>query len=156
MSRRSPKLASMGVTPNSVSVGLMGEAGWLLVLCSTGSCSCERKPALRRGNVSLEFEVNGRLGMWLARCETRASQEPFVCGFCCGSRPYAASKVRLDEASLTSSASAYGTEALRNGGGWLPGGSPLFHVARVAGKVLRGLRALSVVQRGECTPSHCS
>ncbi len=79
---RSPKLASMGVLPNSVSVGLAGLFGPLTVFCSPGNCSCDRyPPAARNGSVSLEALVSGRLGMWEALWETRASHEPFVCVF---------------------------------------------------------------------------
>jgi hypothetical protein len=92
------------VVPNSVSAGLsglvfrFGEEGWLLVFCSTGSCSCERKPGLRRGRWSREEEVTGRLGMCEARCDTRASQLPLCELVWAGRSPYAASKVRLLEA----------------------------------------------------------
>lgn len=104
---RSPKLASIGVGENSVSTGLaglrlrlakpgeMGKLG-LFLWARAGRCSWEEKPPgwLLNGSVSLEAEVEGRLGIWLARWETRASQLPLPEveveveeEVCCGSRP---------------------------------------------------------------------
>ena len=95
---RSPKLASIGVPPNSVTAGLNGliggDVGRPALFCTPGSSSYDLNPVLpalpgpRSDSVSREAGVNGRFGIWLARCETRANQEPLdCCGEGCASRP---------------------------------------------------------------------
>lgn len=85
---------------NSVSAGLaglrlalpgeMGKLG-LFLWARAGRCSCDEKPpgVPLSGSVSLDAEAEGRLGIWLARWETRASQLPLpeLEEVCCGSRP---------------------------------------------------------------------
>lgn len=101
----SPKLASIGVGAKSLSTGLAGLAGLsgligrplysaVVTFCKLGKRSCDvAKPALRRGSLprSPPAAAPGpapappaaavRLaGMWLARWETRANQEPLAVG----------------------------------------------------------------------------
>lgn len=98
----SPKLASIGVGAKSLSTGLAGLSGLIgrplysavVTFCKLGKRSCDvAKPALRRGSLPRSPPAAApdpapgppaaavRLaGMWLARWETRANQEPLAEG----------------------------------------------------------------------------
>jgi hypothetical protein len=83
----SPKLASIGVGAKSLSIGLAGLEGLsgrplysaVVTFCKLGKRSCDVEPrlALRNGSPP-PAPPRVRAGMWLARLETRANQEPLM------------------------------------------------------------------------------